>query len=121
MQYAHARICSVIRNLAADGHRVPGAADIDASLLNTEQERELIKQLAALPDEMLHAAQSLDPSRINRYAMELAARFHRFYNACRIRGAEPGTLEARLLLADCSRSAIALCLSTLGVHAPEQM
>ena len=121
VQYAHARICSVIRNLAADGHRVPGAADIDASLLNTEQERELIKQLAALPDEMLHAAQSLDPSRINRYAMELAARFHRFYNACRIRGAEPGTLEARLLLADCSRSAIALCLSTLGVHAPEQM
>ena len=90
------------------------------SLMN-EQERELIKQLAALPDEMLHAAQSLDPSRINRYAMELAARFHRFYNACRIRGAEPGTLEARLLLADCSRSAIALCLSTLGVHAPEQM
>ena len=121
VQYAHARICSVIRNLAADGHRVPGAADIDASLLNTEQERELIKQLAALPDEMLHAAQSLDPSRINRYAMELAARFHRFYNACRIRGAEPSTLEARLLLADCSRSAIALCLSTLGVHAPEQM
>ena len=59
--------------------------------------------------------------RINRYAMELAARFHRFYNACRIKGAEPGVLEARLLLADCVRSAIAVCLGILGVHAPEQM
>ena len=121
VQYAHARICSVIRNLAADGHAVPDASAVDASLLTTEQEREVIKQLAALPDEILHAAQALDPSRINRYAMELAARFHRFYNACRIKGAEPGVLEARLLLADCVRSAIAVCLGILGVHAPEQM
>ena len=121
VQYAHARICSVIRNLAADGHAVPDASAVDASLLTTEQEREVIKQLAALPDEILHAAQALDPSRINRYAMELAARFHRFYNACRIKGAEPGVLEARLLLADCVRSAIAICLGILGVHAPEQM
>ena len=121
VQYAHARICSVIRNLAADGHAVPDDAAVDASLLTTEQEREVIKQLAALPDEILHAAQALDPSRINRYAMELAARFHRFYNACRIKGAEPGVLEARLLLADCVRSAIAVCLGILGVHAPEQM
>ena len=121
VQYAHARICSVLRNLAADGHKVPAAADIDASLLTTEQEREVIKQLAGLPDEVLHAAQSLDPSRINRYAMELAARFHRFYNACRIKGAEPGVLEARLLLADCVHGAIAVCLDILGVKAPEQM
>ena len=53
--------------------------------------------------------------------MELAARFHRFYNACRIKGAEPGVLEARLLLADCVRGAIAVCLDILGVKAPEQM
>ncbi len=121
VQYAHARICSVLRNLAADGHEVPDPAAVDASLLTTEQEHEVVKQLAALPDEILHAAQALDPSRINRYAMELAARFHRFYNACRIKGAEPGVLEARLLLADCVRSAIAVCLGILGVHAPEQM
>ena len=121
VQYAHARICSVLRNLAADGHKVPEAASIDASLLETEQEREVIKQLAGLPDEILHSAETLDPSRINRYAMELAARFHRFYNACRIKGAEPGVLEARLLLADCVRDAIAVCLGILGVNAPEQM
>ena len=121
VQYAHARICSVIRNLAADGHELPDAGTVDAALLTTEQEREVIKQLAALPDEILHAAQALDPSRINRYATELAARFHRFYNACRIKGAEPGVLEARLLLAGCVRDAIAVCLGILGVTAPEQM
>ena len=121
VQYAHARICSVLRNLAADGHKVPAAAGIDASLLTTEQEREVIKQLAGLPDEVLHAAQSLDPSRINRYAMELAARFHRFYNACRIKGEAPEVLAARLKLSDTVRAVIANCLALLGVSAPEKM
>ena len=121
VQYAHARICSVIRNLAEDGHAVPGADVIDPSVLTTEQERELIKQLAELPDELLRAASSLDPSRINRYASELAARFHRFYNACRIKGEAGATLNARLLLADCVRSALATCLGILGVTAPERM
>ena len=121
VQYAHARICSVIRNLAEDGHAVPDAAAADPAVLATEQERELIKQLAELPDELLRSANALDPSRINRYAMELAARFHRFYNACRIKGEADAVLNARLLLADCVRSALATCLNILGVSAPERM
>lgn len=121
VQYAHARICSVIRNLAEDGYSVPAASDIDAAVLGTSQERELVKQLAELPDELLRSANSLDPSRINRYAMELAARFHRFYNACRIKGEEDSVLGARLLLADSVRSALAVCLGILGVTAPERM
>ena len=121
VQYAHARICSLIRNLADEGHPVPDSACVDATLLETEQERELIKQLAALPDEILHAAKSYDPSRINRYVMELAARFHRFYSACRIKDAGPGLLEARLLLADSVRRVIAVSLQILGVDAPEKM
>ncbi len=121
VQYAHARICSVIRNLAEDGHAVPGAGSIDPAAFETSQERELIKQLSELPDELLRAANSLDPSRINRYAMELAARFHRFYNSCRIKGEEESVLSARLLLADCVRSALAVCLGILGVNAPERM
>ena len=121
VQYAHARICSILRNLAEDGHSVPDAADIDAALLSTPQEREVVQQLAELPEEILRAARTLDPSRINRYVTELAARFHRFYNACRIKGEQEDVLNARLLLADCVRSVIANCLGILGVHAPTQM
>ena len=100
---------------------MPDAAATDPAVLATEQERELIKQLAELPDELLRSANALDPSRINRYAMELAARFHRFYNACRIKGEADAVLNARLLLADCVRSALATCLNILGVSAPERM
>ena len=121
VQYAHARICSILRNLAEDGHSVPDAAFIDAALLSTPQEREVVQQLAELPEEILRAARTLDPSRINRYVTELAARFHRFYNTCRIKGEQEDVLNARLLLADCVRSVIANCLGILGVHAPTQM
>ena len=121
VQYAHARICSMLSALAEEGHRVPAAESVDVSLLSTTEERELIKQLAALPEEIRQSALSLDPSRINRYVTELAARFHKFYTVCRIKGAEPGLLEARLLLADSVRRVIALALGIVGVSAPEKM
>ncbi len=119
VQYAHARICTLIENLKAEGHEIPDT--VDAALLTDETERELIKQLAALPDEIRLAARDLDPSRVNKYVSELAARFHRFYTVCRIKDAEPGVLEARLYLADCVRRVIAISLSIIGVHAPERM
>ena len=75
--------------MAESGCTVPVAADVDAALLSAPQERELIKQLAMLPEEIHLAARDYDPSRINRYVTELAARFHRFYNVCRIKDAEP--------------------------------
>ena len=121
VQYAHARICSMLAALAEEGHRVPAAESVDVSLLATPEERELIKQLAALPEEIRQSALSLDPSRINRYVTELAARFHKFYTVCRIKGAEPGLLEARLFLADCVRRVIAIALGIVGVSAPEKM
>ena len=121
VQYAHARICTMLSALAADGHEVPDINSADLSLLSTEQEQELIKQVALLPEEIRLAARDYDPSRINKYVTELAARFHRFYTACRIKGAEEGVLNARLCLADTVRKVIALSLSVIGVSAPSKM
>ena len=111
----------MIAALCEDGHEVPCADGVDLSVLETEQERELIKQVALLPEEIRLAARDYDPSRINKYVTELAARFHRFYTACRIKGAPEGVLEARLVLADTVRRVIALSLSIIGVSAPEKM
>ena len=119
VQYAHARICTLIENLAAEGHAIPDT--VDATHLTDYKEKENIKQLSALPEEVRLAARDHDPSRINKYVSELAARFHRFYTVCRIKDAEPGLLEARLYLADCVRRVIAISLGILGVHAPERM
>ena len=121
VQYAHARICSLISAMAEEGHAVPMEGIIDASLMNTEQERELIKQLAMFTEEIRLAARDYDPSRINRYVTELAARFHRFYNICRIKDAQPALRDARLILCDCTEKVIANALEIVGVTAPEKM
>jgi arginyl-tRNA synthetase len=121
VQYAHARICSLVKALKDDGYEVPAASKVSAALLTEETERELLRQLSLLPEEIKLAARDYDPSRINRYVIELAARFHRFYNACRIRGEAPELLLARLKLADTTRLVIKNCLGILGVTAPEKM
>ena len=121
VQYAHARICSLIAMLALDGCNVPCCDEVDMGLLCGEAEKELIKQISVLPEEIKLAARDYDPSRINKYVIELAARFHRFYSACRIKGEEQALLLARLKLADTVRLVIKNCLDILGVTAPEKM
>jgi len=121
VQYAHARICSLIANLAEDGFKVPKYSEITPELLNSEAEQELIKQIALLPEEVKSAAHDYDPSRINKYVVELAARFHKFYNACRIKGEPADLLLARLFLADTTRHVIKTSLEILKITAPERM
>ncbi|MCL2408871.1 MAG: arginine--tRNA ligase [Oscillospiraceae bacterium] len=121
VQYAHARICSLIDALSAEGFSAPICADIDTGILSHESEIDLIKQIALLPEEITIAARDYDPSRINKYVIELAARFHRFYTACRIKGEAQDVLLARLKLADTTRAVIKNCLDLLGVTAPEKM
>ncbi len=121
VQYAHARICSLISRMAEEGVAVPDAAGVDTALLSSEEERALLKSLSLLPEEIRLAARDYDPSRLNRYLVALAGDFHRFYNAHRIKGEEPALQAARLKLADSVRAVLANCLGILGVSAPEKM
>ena len=121
VEYAHARICSLLRALAEEGVTVPVQADVDMSLLGGETEQALIKQIAQFCEEVKLAARDYDPSHINRYLQELAACFHRFYNACRIKGEEPAVQAARLKLADDTRVVLKNGLKLIGVDAPEKM
>ena len=122
VQYAHARICSLIRNLADAGVPVPDADNAQADLLNTPAERELIRQLALMPAEIETAAKQLDPSRLTKYSVDLAAQFHKFYDACKVRDAEtPALRDARLLLCSATCQVLGNVLALLKVTAPEKM
>ncbi|MBQ0037403.1 MAG: arginine--tRNA ligase [Clostridiales bacterium] len=121
VQYAHARICTLLKNLAAEGYQVPRAADVDFSVLTEETEVALIKELARYGDVVALAARNYDPSHINRYLTELAAAFHKFYNACRIKGESENVLLARLKLADTTRSVLRNAMTLIGCTAPEKM
>ena len=121
VQYAHARICTLVARLTGEGHPVAQAGQIRWELLASEEETSLIRTLARFPEEIHAAARDYDPSRINRYLVDLAGQFHRFYSACRIKGEDPELLSARLKLADSVRAVLANGLGLLGVTAPEKM
>ena len=121
VQYAHARICSLLKRLGEEGMTVPAAAEVDVSLLTSPEELGLLKAIARFPEELKLAGRDLDPSQVNRYLTQLAGEFHRFYTAHRIKGEEPAVAAARLKLADTTRSVLANGLNLIGLAAPEKM
>ena len=121
VQYAHARICSLIARMREGGAQVCPAGQIDARALAEPEELALVKTLAQYPEEIRLAARDYDPSRINRYLTTLAGDFHRFYNACRCMVDDARVQAARLKLADSVRLVLANGLGLLGVAAPSKM
>ncbi|MDE6709258.1 MAG: arginine--tRNA ligase, partial [Oscillospiraceae bacterium] len=121
VQYAHARICSIIRNLEAEGYSVKELSREQLNVLEAAEERDLIRYIASLPNTIDTAARDYDPSKITRYAQELATLFHKFYDKCRIKGAEENLLYARLSLCKAVKITLKNTLDMLKIDCPERM
>ena len=121
VQYANARICSILRNLEGDGIAPRACTDGELALLTAPEELELIRHLSSFTDEIVQAAKDYDPARINRYVIALATLFHKFYNTCRVRGEQESLTAARLALCTAVSTVIRNVLSMFKISAPESM
>ena len=122
VQYAHARICSIVANLKSEGFEISDVTREQLNLMTTPQETELIRFLAGFPNEVDLSAKDYDPAKITKYVVDLATHFHKFYDACSVKNAESEDLKkARLLLCDAVRQTIKNILGMLKITCPEKM
>ena len=121
MQYAHARICSILKKLESEGVAFRGLDAADAAALTDPSELALLRLLAAFPAEIAAAAEKYDPARITRFVIDVAGAFHRFYGACRILGAEDSVQQARIALCLGVRDVIRNALTMFKINVPESM
>ncbi len=121
VQYACARISSIMRNLAAEGITLRDCSAEELALLTEPEERELISHISEFTDEVIASAKAYDPAKMTHYVVELATKFHKFYNACRVKGEEESLLQARLSLCLATRTVIKNVLDMLKIFAPESM
>ncbi|GAE88702.1 arginine--tRNA ligase [Acetivibrio straminisolvens] len=121
VQYAYARSCSMLRLLESEGFKIPDVGSVDLALLKSSEEIELMKKLSEYPEEIRISAQTLEPSRLTRYVLDVASSFHSFYNACRVKGEDETLMYARMVLVDSTRIVIKNVLDVLSITAPEKM
>jgi len=121
VQYAHARICSMLKRLEEEDAKLQSVDSVNLNKLVAKEEIELMKKLADYPEEIRIAAQTLEPSRLTRYVLDVAGLFHSFYNACRVKGEEESIMNARIVLVDSTRIVIKNVLDLLSISAPEKM
>lgn len=121
VQYAHARICSIIKKAAEEGIKVVTPSAEALNRLNSDEERDLISHLAGLTDEIIGAAKNYDPAKITHYVIDLATLFHKFYNAHRVVSEDKELTEARLFLCTAVKNTIKNILVMLKVDVPEAM
>ena len=122
VQYAHARICSIIKKAQGQGVELKTPSDDELALLNSKEEKDLIRHLSLLTDEIVSAAKSYDPAKITHYVIELATLFHKFYNAQRVMlDDNEGLMQARLFLCKAVKDTIYNILTMLKITAPEVM
>ena len=121
VQYAHARICSILRNLAADGIAPRACTPEELALLTAPEEVELIRFLSQFTGEIIGAADARDPARITKYVVNVSTLFHKFYNNCRVKGEDEALMAARLSLCVATRTVLQNALALFKVSAPEQM
>ena len=121
VQYAHARICSIIKNIEAEGIKVRSCTEQELCLLSDPAEIELIRSLASFPEEIIKSALSYDPARLTHYAVDLATRFHKFYNNCRVRCEDETLMQARLNLSIAAKQVIFNVLTMLKIDIPQSM
>ena len=120
-QYANARICSILRKLEADGITLRECTRDELARLSEPEEKELIKHLSSLTDEIILAAKNYDPARITRYAVTLATLFHKYYNACKIAVDDEALMQARVTLCKCVRSVMVNILTAFKITTPDKM
>jgi arginyl-tRNA synthetase len=121
VQYAHARICSILRTAADQGVALGPIEEAPLAELIHESEQALARMLSEYPETVMVAARLRGPHRLTAYTRELAAAFHAFYRDCRVISDDPGLTQARLWLARATRQVLANALAVLGVSAPEKM
>ena len=121
VQYAHARICSILKKAQEQGVEIKAPTDEELMLLNSDEEKELIRHLSALTDEIIAAAELYNPAKITHYVIELATLFHKFYNAHRVMIDDEGLMRARLYLCTAVKDTIKNILTMLKITTPEVM